>query len=64
MPVHNELDATAGAYVDAIAKGKLKKLTPVWKNGLIAIYDTYLGKYPEKFNYNGKEYTPKSFAES
>ncbi len=64
LPVHNELDATAGAYVDAIAKGKLKKLTPVWKNGLVSIYDTYLGKYPEKFIYNGKEYTPKSFAES
>ena len=64
LPVHNELDATAGAYVDAIAKGKLKKLTPVWKNGLVSIYDTYLGKYPEKFTYNGKEYTPKSFAES
>lgn len=31
LPVHNELDATAGAYVNAIAKGNLKKLTPVWK---------------------------------
>lgn len=26
--------------------------------------DTYLGKVPEKFTYNGVEYTPKSFAES
>lgn len=42
LPVHNELDAVAGAYVDAIAKGRLTKLTPVWKNGLSAIYDTYL----------------------
>lgn len=64
LPVHNELDAVAGAYVDAIAKGRLTKLTPVWKNGLSAIYDTYLGKCPEKFTYKGKEYTPKSFAES
>lgn len=64
LPVHNELDAVAGAYVDAIAKGRLTKLTPVWKNGLRAIYDTYLGKCPEKFTYKGKEYTPKSFAES
>ena len=47
LPVHNELDAVAGAYVDAIAKGRLTKLTPVWKNGLSAIYDTYLGKCPE-----------------
>ena len=36
LPVHNELDATAGAYVNAIAKGNLKKLTPVWKKGLCA----------------------------
>ncbi len=64
LPVHNELDAVAGAYVNAIAKGKFSKLTPVWSNGLTAIYDTYLGKYPEKFTYNGKEYNPISFVQS
>ena len=64
LPVHNELDAVAEAYVTAIAKGKLTKLTPVWMNGLNAIYDTYLGKCPEKFSYKGKEYTPLTFAKS
>lgn len=64
LPVHNELDAVAEAYTNAIAKGKLTKLSPVWKNGLSAIYDTYLGQYPEKFSYKGKEYTPKGFAET
>ena len=64
LPVHNELDAVASGYINAIAKGKLSKLTPVWKNGLAAIYDTYLGKCPENFTYKGKEYTPKTFAES
>ena len=43
--------------------GKLKKLTPVWREGLQAIYDTYLGKCPEEFTYNGKNYTPRSFVE-
>ena len=62
LPVHNELDAVAGAYMNAIAKGKLTKLTPVWKQGLSAIYDTYLGKCPETFTYQGKEYTPMTFA--
>ena len=62
LPVHNELDAVAGAYVNAIAKGNFSKLTPVWKKGLSAIYDTYLGTCPDKFTYNGKEYTPKTFA--
>lgn len=64
LPVHNELDAVAGAYVKAIGKGNFSKLTPVWKNGISAIYDTYLGKCPEKFTYMGTEYTPKSFAAS
>ena len=64
LPVHNELDAVAGAYVKAIGKGNFSKLTPVWKKGLSAIYDTYLGKCPEKFTYEGTEYTPKSFAAS
>ena len=64
LPVHNELDATAEGYVNAIAKGKLKKLTPVWKKGLCAIYDTYLGQCPENFTYKGKEYTPMTFAQS
>ncbi len=64
LPVHNELDAVAGGYVNAIAKSRLTKLTPVWKKGLSAIYDTYLGACPETFTYEGKEYTPKSFAAS
>ena len=63
LPVHNELDAVAEAYTNAI-KGKLTKLTPVWQQGLSAIYDTYLGQCPEKFTYKGKEYTPQSFYKS
>ncbi|MDR0895903.1 MAG: C1 family peptidase [Prevotellaceae bacterium] len=64
LPVHTEIDATAGAYVDAIAKGKQSKLSTIWQKGLSAIYDTYLGKYPENFTYNGKQYTPMTFAAS
>lgn len=61
--IHSELDAVAKGYVDAIAKGKHSKLTPVWVDGLSAIYDTYLGSLPESFVYEGVEYTPKSFVE-
>ena len=60
LPVHAELDAVAGGYVHALTNSKLKKLTPVWKQGLQAIYDTYLGACPESFTYNGKQYTPQS----
>ena len=51
-------------YVAAVAKSKSKKLSPAWKNGLQGILDAYLGKCPENFTYEGKNYTPKSFAES
>ena len=61
---HTELTAVAKAYVDALAKGSLKKLTDVWQKGFSGIYDAYIGECPEKFTYNGKEYTPKSYAES
>lgn len=64
LPVHNELDAAAGGYVNAIAKGRLSKLSPVWKKGLSAIYDTYLGQCPEEFTYKGKKYTPRTFADN
>ncbi|MBQ4445466.1 MAG: aminopeptidase, partial [Prevotella sp.] len=35
-----------------------------WKVGLQGILDAYLGACPEKFTYEGKEYTPKSFMAS
>lgn len=59
----SELSSVAGAVVEAIAKGKQKKLTPIWKKNVEAIYDNYLGKLPETFKYKGKEYTPKSFVD-
>ena len=67
---HNELTAVSNAVVDAIAKGRLRSLQKdnnnqmLWKKAIKAIHDIYLGERPEKFTYNGKEYTPKSFYES
>lgn len=63
LPVHTELDAVAGGVVKAMTNSGLKKLTPVWKQALEGVYNTYLGECPESFEYEGKEYTPKSFAE-
>lgn len=62
--VHGELDALLDAYVETVIKNNNKKLTPAWHRGLNGILDAYLGEIPEKFTYQGKEYTPKSFAES
>ena len=70
LSVHNELTAVSDAVVAAIAKGKLRSLQKdannqmLWKKAIESIHDIYLGERPEKFTYNGKEYTPKSFYES
>lgn len=67
---HTELSALTDAMVEAIAKGKLKKLQmspdgqPLWQKAIAAVHEAYLGPIPEKFTYKGKEYTPKSFGES
>lgn len=60
--VHGELDNTLRDYVGAITKNPNRKLSPVWHEGLTGILDTYLGELPEKFEYQGKSYTPQSFA--
>lgn len=52
------------SYVKALASSKQKKLSPAWKNGLQGIIDAYIGKVPETFVYEGKTYTPQSFAAS
>ena len=62
LPVHGELDAVAAGYLKGLSG--LKKLSPVWREGLQAIYDTYLGKCPREFMYEGQMYTPQSYAES
>jgi aminopeptidase C len=51
-------------YVDAIAKNKASKISTQWKPGLQGILDAYLGACPESFTYEGKSYTPQSFAQS
>ena len=59
-----EFFSVMSPYVSAVATSKAKKLSPAWKKGLQGILDAYLGKCPENFTYEGKSYTPKSFAES
>ncbi len=60
--VHNEFDAVLSGYVKALLRNPNGKYSTAWKRGFKAILDEYLGETPEKFNYRGKEYTPKSFA--
>ena len=54
----NEFFALMEPYVAAVAKSDAKKLSSQW------ILDAYLGKCPDKFTFEGKEYTPQTFAAS
>ncbi len=57
-----EMQAMIEGMLKAVVENKNGKLTPNWLPAIISVLDTYLGKVPEKFNYNGKQYTPQSFA--
>lgn len=61
---HSELASILEGYVKAVVSNKGKKLTPLWKKGYESLLDVYLGEYPDTFTYEGKEYTPRSFANS
>ena len=60
----NEFFSLLEPYVNAVAKHKASKISQQWKVGLQGILDAYLGKCPETFTYEGKTYTPQSFAKS
>ncbi|MBR0255612.1 MAG: aminopeptidase [Bacteroidales bacterium] len=61
-PGHNHGEMSA--YLKGIAdvSVNLKRLSPEYDKLVKSLFDIYLGEMPETFRYNGKEYTPKSFA--
>ena len=59
---HGALSRYFKALVDANIASKQR--TPQYYALINNLFDTYLGKLPEKFTYKGKEYTPQSFTES
>ena len=61
---HAELASVLEAYVKAISKNKGESLSKVWLEGFEAVLDTYLGKIPTEFTYEGKKYTPESFRDA
>lgn len=65
-PVHGELEAVLKAIVDAVNKlpDGNGKVSPQWKKAYAGALDGYMGTPPEKFTYNGKEYTPQSYFQS
>ncbi len=65
---HSELTALGNPLIAAAVKARKPQVSPdgepLWKKAVRAVHEVYLGKCPEKFTFEGKEYTPKSFAQS
>ncbi len=60
--VHGEMDKMLLAQVESVIENSNKKLSPAWKKSVEGTLDAYLGELPEEFEYEGKKYTPQSFA--
>ena len=60
---HGEMEASLKGILDAVIDNKNGKLSPSWKIGFNGVLDAYLGEEPAQFGYQGKTYTPRSFAD-
>ncbi|GGH81040.1 bleomycin hydrolase [Filimonas zeae] len=58
----SEMQDVLKAMLDGVIKNSNGQLTPNWLKAFTAALDAYLGTVPEKFEYNGKTYTPQTFA--
>jgi bleomycin hydrolase len=59
---HRELNQYLHAIADVAIKNKQR--SPEYYKLINNLFDTYLGELPANFTYKGKEYTPKTFAQS
>ncbi len=57
-----ELAAVLKGMLDAVVSNPNGKLTSAWKNAVSATLDAYLGELTETFKFDGRRYTPISFA--
>lgn len=60
---HGELESVLSGMVNAVNNKRGKKST-AWKGAMEGALDSYFGPKPETFEYEGKTYTPQSFAKS
>lgn len=57
-----EMSAMLEGMLKAVVSNPNRKLTPNWEKAYTAAIDAYLGDYPVEFTYEGKKYTPQTFA--
>ncbi|MFT5511622.1 MAG: bleomycin hydrolase [Bacteroidia bacterium] len=60
---HSEMSSMLKAMCDAVIQNRQGTLTTAWKQAIEGVLDAYLGEMPASFEYEGKTYTPKNFAE-
>lgn len=60
--VHGEMDRVLKQHIDAVVENKNRKLSTAWLESIEGTLNSYLGEIPQKFEYEGKNYTPQSFA--
>lgn len=61
--VHGEMDHALKEYINAIIDKRNSRLSTAWFEGYKGILDAYLGEDPGTFTYEGKEYSPRTFAD-
>lgn len=61
---HSEMEAALQGYLNGVGRKGNRRLSTAWRKGLQGILNAYLGEIPETFTYQGKTYTPQSFAAS
>jgi bleomycin hydrolase len=57
-----EMAAIMESVLAATVKNPNGELTPNWEKAYTAVIDSYLGEAPKSFDFNGKKYTPETFA--
>lgn len=57
-----KMEGVLKAYLDEVLDKNKDTIPESWKDGFIKILNSYLGQPPAEFDYNGKHYTPMTFA--
>lgn len=60
---HYELADVLESYVKAVVRNS-SRMTTAWKRGFDGVLNAYFGELPTTFTYDGKTYTPRTFAQS
>lgn len=58
----SEMAAIMEGVLKATVSNPNGELSPNWEKAYTAVIDSYLGETPKSFDFNGKKYTPETFA--